>query len=223
MTAKRPSPRHLVLAALVVAVVAVLGAAFAGLGDARPGLPTLPAAAAKPAEGHLPFGRIEPPRALPEVALTLDDGTETNLAAETADGWTLLQTMFAGCATTCPIQGVLFQRAAAALDGVPVRLLSVSIDPIGDNPRVLAGWLRQFEAPASWRAARPALADLGPLLDALGARDDGADIHAARAYLIDPAGRLIFITEELPDPDGLAGLVREAIAALSPDFAAPAS
>lgn len=219
MTNKRLFRRLLVLAAVVVVAVA----AFAGFGRAPAGLPTLPPAASAPAEGHLPFGRLEPPRALPPVALTLEDGSETNLAAATAGGWTLVQTMFAGCATTCPIQGVVFQRAAAALQDTPVRLLSVSIDPIGDNPRVLAGWLRRFEAPASWRAARPALADLGPLLDALGARDDGADIHAARAYLVDPAGRLIFITEELPDPDGLASLVREAIDALSPGLAAPAS
>jgi protein SCO1/2 len=51
---------------------------------------------------------------------------------------------------------------------------------------------------------------LGSLLDALGGRGKGIDIHDARAYLIGPDGALHYITGELPSPKLLVEIVKAA-------------
>ncbi len=142
----------------------------------------------------------------------LDDGTGTDLAAETRGRWTVLQLMFAGCTSTCPIQGAIFQRTRAELQDTPVRFLSITIDPVGDTPAALKDWLARYDAGDRWRAAVPDVADLGPLVDVLEARGDGIDVHAAAAYLVDPQGRLAYVTEAMPSPETIAAIAREALA-----------
>jgi protein SCO1/2 len=69
--------------------------------------------------------------------------------------------MFTGCSTVCPIQGAWFaalQVAMAAEHGTTLRLLSLSIDPLADDPAALSAWLRRFGAGPAWSAAALALA-----------------------------------------------------------------
>ncbi|MGK6309802.1 SCO family protein [Variovorax sp. DT-64] len=66
--------------------------------------------------------------------------------------------MFTGCSTVCPIQGALFaalQAAMAAEHSPTLRLLSLSIDPLADDPAALSAWLRRFGAGPAWSAAVP--------------------------------------------------------------------
>lgn len=174
-------------------------------------VPVLPDAAADTAT-HLPFGPLKPPKSLPAVRLTMSDGRTSDLAAETSGHWTLLQLMFAGCTTTCPIQGAIFQQTQKAMReaGLKTDFLSVSIDPLSDDPAALSAWLKIFEAEPGWRAGSPAVADLGPLLDSLEGRGKGVDVHDARVYMIDPTGKLAYASEDLPDPAALVSLMREA-------------
>ncbi len=131
--------RSLVFAAAAVAIMAAAGggAALALRGESRqpPSLPP-PASAQAVAPHALPFGRLLPERTLPPVRLVLDDGTATDLAGETRGRWTVLQLMFAGCTSTCPIQGAIFQRAQADLRDTPVRSCrSPSIPSATHRPR----------------------------------------------------------------------------------------
>lgn len=206
------------IAAACALLLAAGGAAvFALRGGASAPLPTLPGAAeTRAAGGHdLPFGPVRPARALPDATLRLDDGSERRLSELTTGGFTILQLMFAGCATTCPLQGAIFRDAQvlAAKEGVEARLLSVSVDALGDDPARLSAWLRGVGATAGWRAGVPGLQDLGPLLDALQGRGKDYDVHDARAYLVDPEGRLVFVSEDLPSPAALVSLLRQAAAA----------
>lgn len=206
------------LAAAAALLLAAGGAGFIALkGSAPAPLPVLPGAAEpRAAGGHdLPFGPVRPARALPEATLRLDDGSERRLSELTTGGFTVVQLMFAGCTTTCPLQGAIFReaQALAAKEGVEARLLSVSVDALGDDPAKLAAWLREAGATPGWRAGVPALAELGPLLDALQGRGKDYDVHDARAYLVDPDGRLVFVSEDLPSPAALVSLLREAAAA----------
>ncbi|WP_020186533.1 SCO family protein [Methylopila sp. 73B] len=203
-------------------VGALLGCALTAVGvgaglflSARSGAPpTLPAVVSAPQETHLPFGPIRPPRAMPAVALTGDDGVATTLAALTHGRYTLLQLMFTGCSVTCPIQGAIFKavQAALAAEGVEAQLLSVSIDAVGDTPDALARWLSGFDARTGWRAVVPSPEGVGPLVDALNGRGSGPDVHDARVYLLAPSGKLIFVTEEMPSPRYLVKLLRDAAA-----------
>lgn len=202
----------------IAAGVALLLAAIPGIGlvahwSSPSAAPILPPAETGAAATHLPFGPVRPTRAVPDMVVTLSNGSARQLRDVLTGHWTLVQLMFTGCSTTCPVQGAIFQetqKRLVAVDG-DVRLLSLSIDPLGDTPARLAEWQRQFAAGERWQAAVPRLEDLGPLLDVLGGRGDGVDIHNARVFVITPNGELAYITEEMPAPQALADLARDAL------------
>ena len=99
----------------------------------------------------------------PAVALLGDDGLRQSLAQRLRGSATAVQLMFTGCNGSCPVQGALF--GAVAEHGLPrgARLLSISIDALGDSPATLRRWLNQFGAHPDWRAAVPAVDDVEPL------------------------------------------------------------
>lgn len=203
---KRPA------AVIVLALLAALGAAamFQNQGKraAAPQLPPAPVAA----RSHFPFGPVKPPRPLPPIGLTMDDGSASDLVVVTQGHWTLAQLIFTNCATTCPLQGAIFQRTQELLRnaGLKFALLSISIDPERDQPAALRRWLGTFDAGDGWRAAAVTISDVGALLDTFNGRKAGLDVHDARVYFIDPHGRLAYTSEDLPDPMALVGLAREA-------------
>ncbi len=112
---------------------------------------------------HGSFGPVQPALAAPALSLSDMNGQRVALTTMLTGRVTALQLMFTGCSATCPIQGAMFadvqQRLAA--DDPRLRLLSVSIDPLGDDPKALRAWLAKFGAQASrWSAALPQLKEV---------------------------------------------------------------
>lgn len=203
---------------LVLGTAALVGAGGAAAAIGLPPLrrnppPVLPPPVAA-AVDHLPFGPVRPPRLLPDPPVLLDDGGRAGLRGLGAGRWTWLQLMFTGCTTTCPIQGAIFQTAEAEFGrrGRKALLLSLSVDPVSDDAAALAAWRRRFGAGADWRAAAPPFERLVEILDTLNGRGAGVDIHDGRAYLVDPQGRYVFATADLPDGKVLADLLDQAVA-----------
>jgi protein SCO1 len=198
-------------AGLVIVLALILaGAAWFRIPASIPPYPELPKSGAVQ-NTHDRIGPIRPQRALPAMSVVLEDGKSKDLNSVLADHWTLAQFMFTGCSTTCPIQGAIFARTQAELKsaGIEAQLLSISIDPLGDSPAALTTWLNDFGSGAGWHAAIPPLASLGPLLDVMGGRGEGVDIHTASVYLIGPDAKLYYITEDMPNPAFLVKLVTE--------------
>jgi protein SCO1/2 len=185
----------------------------------RLGLETLAAFAlaavlpVRPAAALARHGRIEPPEAVPEVALLLDDGRRTTLERQLRGRVTALHLMFTGCTSTCPIQGATFarlQELVAPRRTERMQLLSVSVDALGDHAASLERWRRRLSAGPMWRAAVPPVADLERLLRwAGGQRSGSADTHSTQALLFDERARLVFRTADLPDAGPLAELLVE--------------
>ena len=160
---------------------------------------------------HGSFGPVQPALAAPALSLQRVDGQRVELGALLRGGVTALQLMFTGCSATCPIQGAMFsdvqQRLAQA--DPRLRLLSVSIDPLGDDPKALRAWLAKFGAAAPrWSAALPQLKDVDRLLDFLRGRAPGVDRHTAQAFVFDRQARLVFRTEDMPSPPELVRLMQ---------------
>ncbi|MDB5896350.1 MAG: hypothetical protein JWQ88_3881 [Rhodoferax sp.] len=131
-------------------------------------------------------------------------GQSTDLGSLLTGRVTAVQLMFTGCSAICPIQGALFAQLQQALRSrdLPVQLLSLSIDPLGDSPDVLAAWLRKFGAGAGWLAAAPAVADVEPLTKLLGSGGEdprqSADVHSGQVFVIDRRGAMAYRTATMP-------------------------
>jgi protein SCO1 len=165
--------------------------------------------AATPA--HEPFGALRPPQPALRLSATADDGRRFELSARLNGQITALQLMFTGCSATCPIQGALFGALAPLVAGRrEMRLLSLSIDPLGDSPAALRRWRERFGAAHNhWQAAAPRVEDVDRLLDFLRGRALGADRHTAQIYLFDRRARLAYRTADMPPAAFVAGLMDE--------------
>ncbi|APW40902.1 hypothetical protein RD110_22925 [Rhodoferax koreense] len=187
----------------------------AALGPSTPA----PASAAGGA-AHFPFGAVQPPRPIPAAKVSTHLGQATDLRTLLAGKITAVQLMFTGCSAICPIQGALFGQLQQALNQrkLPVQLLSLSIDPLGDSPAALAGWLRKFEAGPGWLAVAPQVADVARLSQLLaGDGEDprqSADVHTAQVFVINRSAAMSYRTATMPavEPlvDTLTRIVQEA-------------
>jgi protein SCO1/2 len=83
-----------------------------------------------------------------------------------------------------------------------VRLLSVSIDPLGDTPQALSNWLAQFGARSNWLAVRPDAADVERLSNVLNSGgevvDRRSDVHSGQVFIVNTRGQLVFRTASMP-------------------------
>ena len=135
------------------------------------------------------MGPVKPPLAAPSITVLSLDWQTTDLSSLLRGKLSAVQLMFTGCSATCPIQGAIFAEAQALLADAPphFRLLSLSIDPLGDDPKSLRLWLQRFGADAQrWSAALTASKDLDRLLDFVRGRAQGARPAHASGVLLRP-------------------------------------
>lgn len=165
---------------------------------------------------HDSVGPIRPAGSPPPVRVITHDGARAALPDLLRAPVTAVQTMFTGCSAVCPIQGALFAQLQDALDalapGAPaaaMRLLSISIDPLSDDPAALRRWLATFDAGPRWSAAAPAPAELDRLLAFLKGRAAGGEPHSTQVAMFDGRGRFVWRTGELPAPAALIRLADE--------------
>jgi protein SCO1 len=158
---------------------------------------------------HDTIGPVNPPLAAPDLRLTDHLGQARSLRDWLAGRVSVVQTMFTGCTTVCPIQGALFaqvqSRLATAAARQRVQLLSLSIDPLADTPQALHAWLRRLQAGGHWAAGVPPVAEVDTLqraLDGAAARlRRGADDHSDKVYFFDAQSQLRWRSTSLPTVD----------------------
>ncbi len=201
------------VALLIAVLVLVVGAGLWHVSQKSARLPELPPGQTE-VTGHLPFGPVRPAKNLPDITVVTSKGQTRPLADVLAGHWTAAQFVFTGCSITCPVQGAIFSNAQQQVSGraADAEFLSISIDPVGDTPEAFTAWLNRFGAEEKWQGAIPQNDGLAKLLDIMGGRGTGADVHDARVYIFSPEGKLAYITEEMPDPGKLAALLQEAVA-----------
>jgi protein SCO1/2 len=175
-------------------VVGTLGASWLGV-TAFPGV-----AAA-------PRGLVVPRQPVPDWMVTDMDARAASLKHRLRGRVTAVQLMFAGCTTTCPIQGAIFAEVARRLPATDVRLLSLTVDPLGDGPLQLAAWLDRFGRQAAWSAAAPRPEDV----DGIGAFLRGIaptrGAHSTQVFLFDRDAKLAFRTLDMPSADHVVDLL----------------
>ena len=191
------------LACAVAALAAPVAAPASGTAAAATG-----AAAAKSPAGSF-YANFD------GLQLTDQDGRRFN-AAQLKGQFALVNFVYTGCSTTCPLQ----TQALAQLPGqlAPalrdrLRLLSVSLDPLSDSPPVLKAFAKRMGADQPrWRFVTGRPADTERLSDALRLFRPGPDVrkpdeHSTAVWLIDPQGQLRM--RYSGNPPDLPRLVRE--------------
>lgn len=165
---------------------------------------------------HAAPGPVSPPLPAPDLAFIDHLGRPQDLRRWLSGQVTVVQTIFTGCSSVCPIQGALFAVAQRQLARQAprqlVRWLSISIDPLGDTPDLLRAWLQRM-GPRSdnWVAGLPKLADVDRLRRSL----DGAnaaqattlDEHSDKVYFFDAQAHLRWRTGSLPTVDEIVRVV----------------
>ena len=178
----------------------------------------LPSVLANKVSAHNDPGRVQPPAPVPALNLTLHDGRKAQLKDLLSGRITALQLMFTGCSATCPIQGALFRQVQEQTKSeAGLQLISVSIDPLNDDPKAMRAWLKRFDASDHWLGATPDFKQLERWFEFLRARNAGADRHTPQVYFFNSLGELALRSTDFPAPEDIARLMKAAKASAQTD------
>lgn len=136
---------------------------------------------------------------LKHIQLTDQDGVKFSL--DQLKGETVLVNfMFAGCTSVCPVQTVGLRRVHNEMELNPqkdrIKILSISIAPLSDTPQQLKAFAERFEIDKpSWRFAVTSQAHTDELSEQFGVgikplEGDQLD-HRSLLYLINHEGVMI--------------------------------
>ncbi|HMN82892.1 MAG TPA: SCO family protein [Burkholderiaceae bacterium] len=162
------------------------------------------------AYAHGSLGPVLPPQPVKDLPIRCSDGRRVALTSLLKGRITAIQFMFTGCSATCPLQGAIFSEAQGLLPArsrESVQLLSLSIDPLADDPKSLSRWLAGFGAGRRWLAGAPEPGAVKTMRSMFLAPGDPVDDHDTQVYLIDSLGQLVYRTGPLPPPRQIATLV----------------
>jgi cytochrome oxidase Cu insertion factor (SCO1/SenC/PrrC family) len=163
--------------------------------------------------------------AVPAVPL-IDQGGRRFSFAAARGSTTIVSFVYTRCrdARMCPLVAAKFARMQGALHGTPIRLVTVTLDPAYDTPKILARYGAAYGAdPAVWTLAT----GTGAALDELAARfgvsverpAPGIVAHTEAAIVIDAHDRIAKVVDGAAwAPDDLLATARD-VAGLDANFA----
>lgn len=152
----------------------------------------LPAAAAAPT-----YQRSIERYALPDVTLINQDGKRVRLKTLLeSDKPVVLDFIFGTCTTICPVlsAGYLSLQRKLGEDSQKVHLVSISIDPENDTPKVLKEYLKRYRAKPGWDFFTGSRKDIDTVMKAFNAYIPNKMSHYALTLIRNPQdGRWIRI------------------------------
>lgn len=130
---------------------------------------------------------------VPDVVLLDHEAREVALRPLLAEGPVALNFIYTGCSSFCPPQTAIFRELQRLLEQRPIakaRLISLSIDPLGDSPEALRRYAQQFDArlgdQAGWHMLTGGAKRAREIRDALiafGAHADSLAAHPAQIWI----------------------------------------
>lgn len=166
----------------------------------------------------------EPPPILgqvPEFALTNRDGRPVHRSDLDGRPW-VADFIFTRCPASCPMMSARMARLNRDLPAdLPVRLVSISVDPDHDTPEILQRYAESFQATDRWLFLTGAREDVRKLcvegfklgLDMAPAPGSGPEpiLHSTRFVLVDGRGGIRGYYEAF-DEESTAKLRRDVLA-----------
>ena len=106
-----------------------------------------------PAQGLAPYSRTVMDYPVPDVVLVNQDGAKVKLRATLESGEpVIVDFIFGTCTTICPVLSAGYANLQTKMPpGAPkVHLVSISIDPENDTPKVMRDYLKRYRAKPGW-------------------------------------------------------------------------
>jgi protein SCO1/2 len=100
-----------------------------------------------------PYKRTVETYTVPDVVLVDQDGAKVNLRTLLAsDKVVVLDFIFGTCTTICPVLSAGYANLQQRLGprSADIRLVSISIDPENDTPKVMREYLKRYRARPGW-------------------------------------------------------------------------
>lgn len=109
---------------------------------------------------------------VPDVVLINQDGEKVRLKSllET-DYPVVIDFIYGTCTTICPVlsAGFLNLQKKVGTDGRKLRLISITIDPENDTPKIMKEYLQRFRAKPGWEFLTGSRADINTVMRAFNA------------------------------------------------------
>ena len=164
-----------------------------------------------------------PAPAVPDVPLLDQDNRAVRLPRELqAARIAIVNFMFTGCQTVCPPQTALLREALRLLEETQpdalrgLRVLSITVDPLGDGPAQLRAYGQRFGLPMDaersdgrWILLTGRPPDVARLLAAFDVPARGPGDHPSLLWLGDTARGRWTRSSSMNPPASLAALVQE--------------
>jgi len=109
---------------------------------------------------------------LPDVVLINQDGKKVRIKSlESSDKPVVVDFIFGTCTTICPVLSVGYATLQQRLgtDSQKVHLISISIDPENDTPKVMKEYLKRYRAKPGWDFLTGSRADIDKVMKAFNA------------------------------------------------------
>ena len=147
--------------------------------------------------------------------------------ANTNGRTTIVSFIYTRCrdAQMCPLVAAKFARIQRELGDAPIRLVTVTIDPIYDTPQILARYGAAYGSdPAAWTFVTGPTPEIDELIGRFGVVAErprpGVIVHSEAAVIIDAGGRIArFIDGAAWLPDDVLGAARQVAAVPDDRFA----
>ena len=124
------------------------------------------------AQAPPPYSRTLETYTVPEVVLVNQDGAKVKLKTLLDSGEpVILDFIFGTCTTICPVLSAGYANLQTKLAATPskVHLVSVSIDPENDTPKVMRDYLKRYRAKPGWDFLTGRREDIDKVMNAFNA------------------------------------------------------
>ena len=141
------------------------------------------------AQAPPPIKRTLETYTVPDVNLVNQDGTKVKLKTLLDSGQpVILDFIFGTCTTICPVLSAGYAKLQMRLpnQAAKVRLVSISIDPENDTPKVMRDYLKRYRAKPGWDFFTGKREDIDKVMNAFNAYIPNKMSHYPLTFIRDP-------------------------------------
>jgi protein SCO1/2 len=142
-----------------------------------------------PAQGPAPIKRSLESYTVPEVVLVNQDGAKVKLTSLLkSDKVVIVDFIFGTCTTICPVLSAGYANLQMKLGPrtQEVELVSISIDPENDNPKVMRDYLKRYRAKPGWTFLTGKREDVDKVMNAFSAYIPNKMLHYPLTFIHSP-------------------------------------